>query len=48
MRYLVQELESVIEMTRPWNLAPSVALVLVGAWAGSGHTTAALVSPAVW
>ena len=35
-------------MGRPWNLAPSGALVLIGAWASGGRSLAALGHLSVW
>eukprot|EP00878_Enallax_costatus_P013516 GHUV01014131.1.p1 GENE.GHUV01014131.1~~GHUV01014131.1.p1 ORF type:complete len:323 (+),score=89.08 GHUV01014131.1:812-1780(+) len=47
--FTIQEkLSTYMKLARIHNLAPSVILVIVGAWAGSGHRMSAVQSVSVW
>eukprot|EP00882_Tetradesmus_deserticola_P001428 GHRQ01001544.1.p1 GENE.GHRQ01001544.1~~GHRQ01001544.1.p1 ORF type:complete len:398 (+),score=162.08 GHRQ01001544.1:442-1635(+) len=43
-----EQLSTYLKLARIHNLVPSVILVVVGAWAGSGHRVAAVQSISVW
>lgn len=44
----MQELMTYLKMTRVHNVIPSLMLVMLGAWSGSGRNPAVLTSPLVW